>query len=265
VWPSPRGSGTRLNPTLGQISAVFWSGSSSYNGLNFQLTKALSRGLQLQGSYTLAKSKDTSSSGLAGDTFGNSVSSLPFFDPSLNLALSDFDVRHVGVLNATWLVPSPSSSSGFFGWLRSGWQLGGIYQASSADPFAVPDRVSIPSCESSVNPGNAAHYIKTECFAFPVPGTRLGNAGRNTLIGPGLSNLDASLFKNNRIKRFSDGFNVQFRLEIFNVLNRANFNPPTNPNRQIFNASGAALPNAGQLTSTSTTARQVQLGVKLIW
>jgi hypothetical protein len=116
-----------------------------------------------------------------------------------------------------------------------------------------------------VNPQNATHYIKTECFTFPNPATRLGNSGRNTLIGPGLANLDLSLFKNNRVKRVSDAFNVQFRLEVFNVLNRANFNPPSNANRQVFNAAGNPLPNAGLLTSTSTAARQIQFGVKLLW
>ena len=281
VWPSPRGSGTRLNPNLGQISANFWSASSSYHALNVQVTKAMSHGLQLQGSYTFSKSIDTSSSGLAGDTFGNSVSSLPFFDPSLRRGLSDFDVRHLAVLNYTWVLPSPSSS-GLLGWLAGGWQLGGIYQASSglpftaiiggdplglssADTFAFPDRLTGSGCASAVNPGNATHYIKTECFAFPSPGTRLGTSGRNTLIGPGLSNLDLSIFKNNRIKRAGDAFNVQLRLEIFNVLNRVNLNNPTNANRQIFNAAGAPLSNAGLLTSTSTPARQMQLGVKMIW
>jgi hypothetical protein len=70
------------------------------------------------------------------------------------------------------------------------------------------------------------NYIKTQCFSFPSPATRLGNAGRNSLIGPGLSNFDLSLFKNNYIRRISENFDIQFRAEFFNVLNRTNFSPP---------------------------------------
>ncbi|PYQ47088.1 MAG: hypothetical protein DMF78_24630, partial [Acidobacteria bacterium] len=181
VWPTPQGGGTRINPTLGQIRALVWSASSSYHGLNVQLTKAMRNGLQFQAAYTLSKSIDTSSSGIAGDTFGTSLDVLPFFDPALRRGLSDFDVRHVAVLNYNWLVPGPASPTGVLGWLASGWQLGGIYQLSSGLPFtatiggdplglnspiggafAFPDRLTGPGCESAVNPQNATHYIKTE-------------------------------------------------------------------------------------------------------
>jgi hypothetical protein len=70
------------------------------------------------------------------------------------------------------------------------------------------------------------NYIKTECFSFPRPANRLGNAGRNTLIGRGLLNVDFSVLKNNRVQRISEIFNVQFRAECFNVLNHPNFSPP---------------------------------------
>jgi hypothetical protein len=92
----------------------------------------------------------------------------------------------------------------------------------------------------------------------PVNSGFYGNVGRNTLIGPGLGTWDFSLLKETRIR---EQFNLQFRAEIFNLLNRANFNQP---NAVVFTPSGVS-PTAGVITSTSTTARQVQFGLKLLW
>ena len=90
--------------------------------------------------------------------------------------------------------------------------------------------------------------------------------GRNILIGPGLTNLDFSIFKNNYIKRISEHFNAQFRAEFFNILNHPNFAVPVSPdNADIFDATGAPTGVAGLLTSTTTTAREIQFAVKLIW
>ena len=93
-----------------------------------------------------------------------------------------------------------------------------------------------------------------------------GNSGRNTLIGPGITNLDFSVYKNNYVKRISETFNVQFRAEVFNILNHSNFAVPVSPdNTDIFDNSGAPTGVAGLLTSTTTTAREIQFGLKIIW
>ena len=84
-------------------------------------------------------------------------------------------------------------------------------------------------------------------------------------MGPGLVNLDMSLFKNNYVKRISEQFNVQFRMEVFNILNHTNFNPPT-ANSQVFNGDGSTGGlTPGLLDTTATTSRQVQFAVKVIW
>jgi hypothetical protein len=101
-------------------------------------------------------------------------------------------------------------------------------------------------------------------FSVPGPIILRGNLGRNTLIGPGRLNLDSSVFKNIYIKRISDTFDVQFRAEFFNVLNRTNFAPPRD-NRNIFDSSGNPIANAGLITSTQTPSRQIQFAVKVIW
>ena len=85
-----------------------------------------------------------------------------------------------------------------------------------------------------------------------------GNLGRDTLIGPGLATWDFSVLKDTRIR---ERLSLQFRAEIFNLLNRANFNTP---NLIVFTPSGVSG-TAGAITSTSTTSRQVQFGLKLKW
>jgi hypothetical protein len=79
-----------------------------------------------------------------------------------------------------------------------------------------------------------------------------------------VSKLDLSVFKNNRIRRISENFNVQFRAEFFNVLNRANFASPTD-HSTVFDQSGNPVSSAGLITSTQTTSRQIQFALKVIW
>jgi len=160
-----------------------------------------------------------------------------------------------------------------------------------ADLYAFPNRV--PGC----NPVNSnfksknLQYLNVNCFSLPTApasfaamcnafsgaaapppagqvycSNLLGNLGRNTVIGPGLQNLDFSLFKNNPIRRISENFNVQFRWEVFNVANHADFNPPLPGARQVFAATGSTNLTAGTLaTPTSQTSRQMQFALKFIW
>jgi hypothetical protein len=281
LWPFPTGSGMRLNPNAGRITAGFWDGRSYYDALQVQLKKKIGRASQLAGSYTWGKTIDTGSGSMVGDEYTNSISSPLFFNLGLNRGLADFNVSHNLNVNYTWVLGVPKWKSGFSVWVLGGWQLGGVFQASTGVPFTpgiagdalgvgsgepsidLPD-VAGPGCGSLVNAGNPNHYIKTQCFVMPNPRALRGNLGRNTLIGPGLINIDSSLVKNNYIKRISDAFNAQFRAEFFNVLNRANFAPPLD-NKNIFDASGNLTSNAGLITSTQTPSRQIQFALKLIW
>jgi hypothetical protein len=184
------------------------------------------------------------------------------------------------VVSFTWELPAPASNSAFLKWPRSGWQFGGVYKASTGQPFTPilggdpagmkldetsepPSLAAGPGCVTLTNPGNPNAYIKTQCLAFPGL-NRWGNVGRNSLVGPGISNLDFSVFKNNPLKRISETFNAQFRAEFFNVLNRANFASPTQ-NLAVFDQNGLTVSSAGLITSTQTTSRQIQFAVKLIW
>src|SRR5260370_26944804 len=111
--------------------------SSIYHSLQEQVKKNMSYGLQAQASFTWGRSIDSSSAGSIGDNFHNSVSSLPFFSTKLNRGPSDFNVGKNIVTNLEWEIPSPKSISGAAGWALSGWQLGGIFEASSGVPFSV--------------------------------------------------------------------------------------------------------------------------------
>jgi len=333
VWPFDPATGAALdpiNPYFGSIRGMFYKGGSSYNALELQLAKRMSHGFQVQGTYTWSKSIDTSSASVAGDTFGNSISSLDWFDLRLNRALSDFNVGRTLVVNGTWELPTPKWA-GPAQWALGGWELGLIFTASdgipstptwgtgsdpantsSGDDWAYVNRLGGPGCNTLTNPGHIS-YIKTGCFQVPTapdlafwnancnpqpPSLGLdangnpirinnpqnpaadnlpwlpalpcfnlrGNTGRNVIIGPGLTSLDFSVFKNSYIKRISEKFNVQFRAEIFNILNHANFAPPSTPtNTDIFDGTGNLSGAAGLLNRTTTTSREIQFAVKVVF
>lgn len=330
LWPQVDGNGNLLsgpnagnppspiNPAFGSVRGMFYQGSSYFNALEVQLAKRMSHGFQAQGTFTWGKSMDTSSATVAGDAFGNSISSLNWFDMSLTRGLSDFNVGRTLVLNGTWDVPTPKSFSGPGRWLADGWELGMILTVSdgvpftatwgtgsdpantlSSDDFAYPNRLGGSGCKTLTNPGHPENYIKTECFAVPTaPNSTFwtancdpappslggpvdpaslqcfnlrGNSGRNILIGPGVTDLDFSVFKNNQIRRISENFNVQFRVEMFNILNHPNFAPPGpgDGNTDIFDGTGtlqaptAPVPGiAGVLAKTTISERQIQFALK---
>ena len=299
LFPSPPGSGTVLNPAVGAMIAEYWGGDSVYDALEAQVTKKMSHGFQVQGSYTWGKNIDTGSASVLGDPFTNSISSLFFFCKRCRRGLSDYNIAQTLVVNYQWNVPTPNNWRAIGSHVLGGWEVGGIITAetgvpitpliagdplglNSTDPYAFPNRLTGPGCANPVNPGNVNSYIKLNCFAVPmatpaiaarctpfptVPGScanLMGNAGRNTVIGPGLATFDFSLFKNNYIKKISESFNVQFRAEFFNILNRANFSTPF-ANEALFDQTGSPIGGAGALTQTSTPAREIQFALKLIW
>ena len=279
VFP-PTATSSRVNENFGRINSTLWQATSSYHALQADVAKRVSHGVEVHGAYTWGKSIDTLSATAADDAFPNGLFNQLFFDQRTTRGLSDFDVAQALVVSFTWQLPSVERNSRVLNWAANGWQLGGLYKASSGQPFTpilggdsagqkldetsqLPNRLGGPGCGTLTNPGNPNHYIKTQCLAFPGV-NKWGNLGRNTLVGPGVSKLDVSVFKNNRIRRISENFNAQFRAEFFNVLNRANFSAPTD-HATVFGPSGNPISSAGLITSTQTTSRQIQFALKLIW
>ena len=107
-------------------------------------------------------------------------------------------------------------------------------------------------------PSGPDRYYDTSAIALPAAGF-FGNLGRNTLIGPGLAMLDMSVNKRFQI---TERVTLQFRTEMFNSLNHPNFAIPSA--RTVFTSTGP-VGSAGRITSTLTSARQLQLGMKLVF
>lgn len=297
IWPSPIGSGTPINSNYGSIRGFAWDGSSSYNALQASMHERLGTVLQFQASFTWGKSIDNTSSSLAPDAFGNSVSTLPFFNPKLSRGLSDFNVGKALVLNGVWKLPHaplPRMTSVFV----NGWQLSGVFRATDGVPFSAtfgsdadplgsgglqdyPDRLGGLGCRTLTNPGNPNNYVKTNCFSVPTAspavlpmcdrsyGTGnqcfnlLGNARRNILIGPGVYNLDGSILKNFRMPKGIERMNLQFHADFFNMLNHPNFALPGDTD--IFDSTGAPTGDGGVITATNTPSRETQFGLKILW
>jgi hypothetical protein len=191
---------------------------------------------------------------------------------------ASFDVRHAGVINATYILPfgrkSATGNSPWWNTLTGNWQISGIETLLSGLPFTpqlsynpANDGDSRNPVRPSLNPafsgpiilGGTWRYFNPNAFIAPLPNT-YGNAPRNFLTGPGLAETDFSVLKKFLL---TERVNLQFRGEFFNIFNRTNLNTP---NPVVFtSATSGPSPTAGVITSTTTTSRQVQLGLKLLW
>ena len=275
------GTGQITNPYRGRTAFARWAGDSFYDGLQAQIKKTMSHGFQVGGSYTWAKNIDDGSGSAASDQYRNSISGLLYFCGKCNRGLADTDIRHDLTVNYIWDIPTPASFGAPEKAILGGWETGGILTLESGSPFTAtipgdplgmnntdpwqyPNRVIVPGCTSDVNPGNPNQYVKVQCFAAPNPSTLYGNEGRNSLIGPGLVDLDFSLLKNISVTRISESFRAQLRAEFFNILNRANFQSPLD-NLGIMDEFGNPIPFGGAITRTNTTSRQIQFALRLSW
>jgi hypothetical protein len=266
------------NNAVWNTTSWFSEGISSYHGLALDVNRRFGHGLQFRGVYTFSKTLDD------GDNMNTSVATnSPAFlanplQPDADYGRASFDVRHAAVINATYDLPfgrgAKASDHPWAERLLGGWQLSGIETLQSGLPFTPqlsynpsndgdtrnPVRPSWnPNFAGPVIAGGPNQYFNPSAFIQPLPGT-YGNAGRNILEGPGIAESDLSLTKR---FSFSERVKVQFRSEFFNLFNRANFN---NPNPVVYAAAtGGPSPTAGVITSTSTTSRQIQFGLKLTW
>jgi Carboxypeptidase regulatory-like domain len=274
----------RANPTIANTWTWFSLGTSNYNALQLDVNRRFSRGLSLRGVYTWSKALDEGDS-LNATAAANApgLVSNPF-NLRADYGLATYDVRHVGVINAVYTLPfgkgQPLANS-LEGWsnvLVSGWSANSIVTIQSGFPF-TPQLSYNPSNNGDtrnpvrpfVNPdftgqvilGKPSQWFNPKAFLAPPANSGFyGNLGRNTLIGPGLATWDFSAFKTTNLR---ERLALQFRTEIFNLLNRANFNTP---NLITFTSSATGTRvsgTAGAITSTSTTSRQIQFGLKLIW
>lgn len=276
----------KANPTLANTWTWFSVGTSSYHALQVDVSRRFSHGLSFRGVYTFSKVLDDGDS-LNQTTAGNApgLVSNPY-NLRADKGLGTFNVANLAVLNALYALPFGQSQrcandlQGWKGHLASGWSLASIITLQSGFPLTAqlsynpsnngdtrnPVRPFVnPSFTGPVVLGKPGQWFNPAAFIAPPSASGFyGNAGRDTFLGPGLATWDLSVLKDTTIR---ERLHLQFRMEIFNLLNRANFNTP---NLIVFTPPTASNPTgvsgtAGAITSTATTARQIQFGLKLLW
>jgi len=242
------------------------------------LTRQLSRNLQGQVSYTWSRSIDngSASSGLEQSSFEIT----DVYNQAYDRGPSTFNVDQALRVNSVYTLPFRGNR------LVSGWQVAEILSAAGGFPVNVmtgltpqrsntggltgdrPDFVSgcspyqIPSAtKAQLLQVKLVPWFNPACYAIQ-PANTLGNVSRDSLIGPGVLDLDFSVIKQTRI---TEKVNTEFRAEFFNILNRTNLGQPSGA---VFAGTGAApffSGTAGVITSTATTSRQIQFALKLLF
>ena len=280
------------NSHIAQTWTWMSEGDSSYNALQVDFKRRFSRALALRGIYTWSKVLDDGDS-YNGTAAGNAPGLVANpYDIRADWGLGTYDVRNVGVVTASCDLPFGhgrhwlSSSNGVVSTLVSGWSTNTIVTAQSGFPF-TPQLSYNPSNDGDtrnpvrpfLNPnftgpvivGSPNEWFNPAAFAAPPSNSGLfGNVPRDGFIGPGLATWDFSALKETRLR---EKLTLQFRAEIFNLLNRANFNTPNlityvqAANTSTGGATTTPIPSGlnGSITSTSTASRQVQFGLKLLW
>ncbi|MCZ6491175.1 MAG: TonB-dependent receptor [Acidobacteria bacterium] len=258
-----------VNPALGSITLISSDTQSFYNSFRIAARKRVGSGISLRSSYTYSKSVDDASS-FAPRTGQYGLSR------TLERGLSDFDIRHRFVVNYFYTLPFGSGrrwgTSGVLGQALGGWRMGGIVSFRTGTPFTPQIRVRTPGFlfsptrpnllpGRSNNPvlGGPDKYFDSSVYAVPEPGT-LGNAGRNTITAPSVFRMDISLQREFLLdaKR-----RLQFRAEIFNVLNHPNFGRVSGGSTVVFSGeSGRLNSTAGRIRETSATSRQIQFALR---
>jgi hypothetical protein len=236
---------------LGNITQVESTGYSNYNALTLAATKRLSAGLQFDASYTWSKSLDTNSLNSSGFAVQDSTTIAGQY------GLSDFDARHRVVVNAVYSLPFTGNA------MVRGWQVAAVVQSQSGNPVnIVTSNASLNGSANTVRPdvtgpiriiGQVDRWFDPNVF---VAASHFGNLPRNAVIGPPFHNTDLTVTKNVQ----ADGMRLQFRVDVFDLFNHANFASP-----------GAIVgsPGFGKITRTrlptgeAGSSRQVQLGIKL--
>jgi Carboxypeptidase regulatory-like domain/TonB dependent receptor len=230
------------NPNLGEALLVSNGASSSYNALQLQFQRRLSQGLQALASYTWSHSIDDASAGSIGSLSNTGV---PTIDPEVNRGPSDFDIRNALSIGLTYEIPAPRMKL-FADAILGHWSVESVIQARSAPPVNVFNTLygfdellnGLTQVRPDVVPGvpfylygpqypggkaiNAAAFTEppTDSFGDPL---RQGDLGRNSLRGFGATQWDFAIHREFPIR---EALKLQFRAEMFNLLNHPNFGPP---------------------------------------
>jgi hypothetical protein len=272
--PLPSTSGNpQSRAPFPELSVQGWvmagTGNSNYNSLSARLQRRFAQGFSLMGSYTWSKSIDLSSGARNHD--GEQQFPQNAYCLQCERGLSIFNVAHRFVSSGLNELPFGKGKmlldrGGVVNAVVGGWQLSSILALQTGTPNDVTsgidagnrgyntiiDRPNSTGVNAALSDGTANRFFDKNQF-LRVPAGTLGNVGRNTLIGPGLINWDASLFKTFVIREQQQ---LQFRFESFNLANHPNLGLPN------VVLSSAAF---GTIRSTSTNMRNIQFGLKYIF
>jgi hypothetical protein len=267
---------TVQNPNFTGIRYKETAGQSYYNAFLLSFEQRLTKGVSFRVNYTFSRNIDTGSIEISQGT-DNDLPQNPY-NLKADRGLSNYDVRNYFVTYWNWDLPTLPGPK----LLGSGWHWNAITTIATGNPFsavisfdrarAIPQSGTAPETPnlvagSSTNPilGDPARYFDPSSFVLQTAGF-YGNLGRNTLIGPGLAKVDFSV---NKRFRMTERLGLEVRAEAFNLFNHPNFSIPSQ--RAVFSgvnaATGLGVPvaSAGLITTTQTSSRQLQLGLKVIF
>jgi hypothetical protein len=279
--------GPRQNAAFSAIEIKTSDGESWYDALVTELRRSSARGLAFQVSYTLARNEDTTqASTFFSDATNATVSAFPEFGRDYNRGTADFHARHNLVANLTWRLPFARESQGLARALLGDWQVAVIGQYRSGPPltafvqanrsrslwspsqgpgigFDRPNLAPGRTPQDAVT-GDPEHWFDPTAFQLPPAGT-LGNAGRGVFTGPDLKVVDLALVKRVPVSRFGPAGALELRFEAFNVFNRANYGIPSLVAFAGAQPDEEPLPTFGRIRTTTTPARQVQVGLRVVF
>ncbi len=269
--PRPFAASAPRVTTIGYLTS---SGNASYNALQLSFNRRFSKGLSATSGFTWAHGVDEVT-GLGTSTGGYGMLAGPFDQVVANVkrydrATSDFNIKYRWSFGANYELPWGKDLKGFAGQVLGRWQTNGTVTWQTGLPFTVtnqqnvsgviggggerPNRLRDEIRVSNPTVGVGGQFLDPAAFALPANFT-LGNSSRNQGYGPNQSIINASIFKTFKVR---EGWDLQFRTEMFNV-----------PNHPVFGQPNASFgnPNYGKITSTAGvyTPRQTQFALKLLF
>jgi hypothetical protein len=266
------------NPALANSTSWVSQGVGAYHSLVVDVRRSFASGFQFRGNYTFSKNLDDGSAWNTSVS-GNTPAFVEFpLNPKLDWGPAATDVRQLGAINGSYELPFGANQR-FLNHTRrpvnvivSGWTASGIVTAQTGFPFSPqlgynptgngdtrnPVRPNWnPNFNGALYPRTPNQYFNPSAFLPPETGT-YGNVSRDSLSGPGLTEVDFSASRNAHL---TERLGLQFRAEFFNILNHTNF---LTPNEVVYTSATSGIsPTAGVITATSTTSRQIQFGAKL--
>ena len=240
--PPNRGGQLRPFPFLGPVITIESDANSIYHSLQLQLNKRFSRGLQFTTAYTWSHAIDEVSD--LFDTAGATALPQNSFDRAAERASANFDVRHRFVYSFIWDLPLWKDNN-FLG----GWQVASIGTFQTGQPYSV-----LFCCDFNLDGNLTDRVSQADAQGLPVDASI---APRNTFRAPGVATVDATV---NKIFRFNEYRNLEFRTEVFNLFNRTHFGVPV---RQLFFGGVGLSPLTSEtFVDTRVPARTIQFALK---